>query len=113
MAEIRREQQGDRETLFFSGELTVQHAADIAQALGEAVERAAAVEIVIEGATAADVTFPQALCAAHRTAAALNKTITVRGEREEPVSSLLLSAGFLRHIGCQGSTRKTCLWLAC
>jgi ABC-type transporter Mla MlaB component len=112
MADIRREQQDDRETLFFSGELTVQHAAAVAKALREALQRAAAVEIVIERVTAADVTFPQAVCAAHRTAASLNKSITIRGEAQEPMGSLLLSAGFLRHIGCQGTTRKSCLWLA-
>ena len=113
MADIRREQQDDRETLYFSGELTVQHATTIAKALNEALQRAAAVEVVIERVAAADVTFPQAVCAAHRTAATLDKMITVRGEGEEPLGSLLRSAGFLRHIGCQGSTRKTCLWLAC
>ncbi len=111
MADIRREQQDDRETLFFSGELTVQHAATIAQALREAMLRAGSVEIVIEQVTAADVTFPQAVCAAHRTAASAGKQLTIRGEGQEPLGSLLLAAGFLRHIGCQGSTRKSCLWL--
>lgn len=112
MADIRRERQGDRETLTFGGELTVQHAAAVAEALRDALAKAAAVEIVIEGATRTDVTFPQAICAAHRTAAALDKAISVRGKEREPLGSLLEAAGFLRHIGCQGNTRKSCLWLA-
>ena len=111
MADIRREKNGDRETVIFSGDLTVQHAVRIAESLRDALQQAAVLDIVLERITSLDVTFPQALCAAHRSAAALSKDISVQGEQEEPVASFLRSAGFLRHIGCQENTRKTCLWI--
>ncbi len=111
MADIRKETRDGREILTFSGDLTVLHAAPVAEALRDAVQRAASIEIVIGPVSASDVTFPQSICAAHRTAASLRKEITVRGQGEEPFASLLRAAGFLRHIGCQDSTRKTCLWL--
>ena len=112
MADIRREKKADRETIVFSGDLTVQHANTIASALSEALKGAVALDIIIENVTAADVTFPQSLCAAHRTAAAQDTEITVRGEGREPLGSLLLAAGFLRQIGCQGNTGKSCMWRA-
>ncbi len=110
MADIRREKQDGWERLTFSGDLTVAHAAAIASAIRDAVQTAAKVEIVVEQVTAVDVTFPQSLCSAHRTAAGLDKELMVRGQSEEPLGGLLRAAGFLRHIGCQDKTRKTCLW---
>jgi ABC-type transporter Mla MlaB component len=111
MANIRRERQGARERLIISGELTVHHAASVAAALRDVMQTAGAVDVVLEHVTAADVTFPQALCAAHRTAATLNKEITVEGEKEGTLAGFLQAAGFMRHTGCQENTRKTCLWL--
>ncbi len=110
MADIRREKQDGSERLAISGDLTVAHAAAIAHAINEAVQTAPKVEIVVEQVTAVDITFPQTLCSAHRTAAGLDKELTVHGQSEEPLGVLLRTAGFLRHIGCQDKTRKTCLW---
>jgi len=110
MADIRREKKAERETIAFSGDLTVPHANTIVLALREALQDAAAVDIVIENVTAVDVTFLQTLCAAHRTAAAQGKEVTVRGEGREPLGSLLIAAGFPRQSGCQSNTRKSCLW---
>ncbi len=112
MADIRRETREGREVLTFSGDVTVLHAEAVASALRDALSSGAAIEIVADRVTAADVTFLQSICAAHRAAASLGKEITVRGEAQEPLASLLLAAGFLRETGGQGTTRKSCIWLA-
>ncbi len=111
MADIRKEQEDGRARVTITGDVTVQHAQDVASALSEAVLAADVVEIVIDRVTAADVTFPQTICAAHRTGASLKKEVLLRGQSEEPVGTLLYAAGFPRHIGCQDKTGKTCLWL--
>jgi anti-anti-sigma regulatory factor len=94
-----------------SGEATVGTANKLKQALLEALESANAVHVVFRDVTAADVTLPQLLCAAHRAAVERNKTLTVEGADRAPLNTMLRQTGFLRHIGCQGNTRRSCLWI--
>ncbi len=111
MADIRKLQDGDRATIFVGGELTIASAGALKAAIAEALHAAASVDIVVENTTAIDVSFPQLLCSAHRTAAAWTKTLSVFGMAQEQVASMLLRSGFSRQTGCQENTRTTCLWL--
>ena len=111
MAEIRRSQSGHRVVLTFSGELTVTHALALKAELLGALQGASAVEVAVEQVSAIDISFPQLLCSAHRTAAGMKKQMTITGAEQERFGAMLRSAGFTRHIGCQESTRKSCLWL--
>ena len=110
MLETKRERDGDREVLVVSGDLTVGTAASLKEALQQLLHADANAVVRLERASAADVSFLQLLCAAHRAAADRNGTLEVAGADQEPVASLLRSTGFLRHIGCHDSTRRTCLW---
>jgi hypothetical protein len=69
------------------------------------------VEVIVENITGIDISFPQLLCSAHRTAAARNKTLTVVGLAQEQLNTMLLRSGFSRKTGCQENTRTPCLWL--
>jgi len=111
MAEIRRSQEGARAVLTISGELTVLHAKALQKELLDALTGAASVEVVMGNVSAIDITFPQLLCSTHRTAAALKKQMTITGIEQAQFAAVLRNAGFARHIGCQESTRRSCLWL--
>ena len=78
--------------------------------LHEAVQGAAEVAVILERVTDVDVTFPQLLCSTHRTAAALQKILSVRGGEEAPVSLLLRNMGFQRQVGCRKISGADCLW---
>jgi len=111
MADIRRNQAGERVVLSISGVLTVPHAKALQAELLAALKSAAVVEVAVGEVSAIDITFPQLLCSAHRTAAVLKKEMTITGVDQERFGSMLRNAGFTRHIGCQESTRRSCLWL--
>lgn len=111
MADILHTQKNDREVLTVSGALTVKRAKALRAALLQAVQNAPAVEVHVEKIEDLDVTFAQLICSAHRTAADLNKTMTITGLEQERFNQMLGRFGFFRHIGCHESTRKSCLWL--
>lgn len=111
MADIRRSQSGQRTVLAISGELTILHAKALQAELLEALKGAAAVEISVGEISAIDITFPQLLCSAHRSAAVLKKEMTITGVEQERFGAMLSNAGFTRHTGCQEGTRRPCLWL--
>ena len=111
MADIRRKQEGDRAIVTVSGDATVSSAAALKKELVAALQAASAVDVIVEGITAVDITFPQLLCSAHRTAAAWNKSLAVAGLEQERMSTMLLRTGFSRQTGCQENTRTSCLWL--
>jgi hypothetical protein len=111
MADIRRSQAGERAIVTLSGVLTVPHAKAVRTALLEAVQGAAAVEVVVENIVDLDVSLPQMFCSAHRMAAGLNKQLTITGTEQERFSDMLRRSGFIRHIGCHENTRSSCLWL--
>lgn len=111
MADIQRKQEGDRAIVTVSGDATVSSAAALKKELVAALQAASAVDVVVENITAADITFLQLLCSAHRTAAARNKALTVTGLAQERMSAMLLRTGFSRQTGCQENTRTSCLWL--
>jgi len=111
MAEIHRMRTGDRVVLTVSGELTVSHMKALKAELLEALKGAGSVEIALEQVGAIDITFPQLLCSAERTAAGLQKSVTVTGVEQERFGAMLRSAGFTRHVGCHEGARRSCLWL--
>ena len=113
MADIQRERSKDKEQVNISGDLTVHHASALKAVLLEAMQNAKAVVFAVDQVTGLDVSFPQLVCSAHRSAAALGTELTITGLEQDPLAQLLLKAGFMRHTGCAESTRKTCLWLRC
>jgi anti-anti-sigma regulatory factor len=111
MADIQRTRSGNKERVSIRGDLTVPHANALRTVLLEAMKNAEAIVLAVDQVTALDVSFPQLVCSAHRTAASLGKELTITGLEQDRLAQLLLQAGFMRHTGCAESTRKTCLWL--
>lgn len=111
MATGRQKKKEGARTVVVNGPATVGAIARTKAALEEALDAAASVTVSLEKITNVDVSFLQLLCSAHWSAAEADKTLTVTGIDQEPVASLLLQAGFLRHIGCHETTRRSCLWI--
>jgi anti-anti-sigma regulatory factor len=111
MADIRNINKNGREVLIVGGALTVKHAKALRTALLETVRNAPAIEVDVENIDDVDISFAQLLCSAHRMAADMNKQMTITGLEQERFSQLLGRLGLFRHIGCNESTRKSCLWL--
>lgn len=110
MAEIRIAESESQIELHVSGAATVAHAAALKTALLDALQRAPAVRLVIEDLEAVDLSFLQLLCAAHRTAEARNRTLTLSWADPGRFSSAITRAGFQRRIGCQAGSAAPCFW---
>lgn len=111
MADIRRQQEGDRAIVTMRGDLTVQYAQELKAALLDAVRSSASVEVKLGKIGRLDSSFLQLMCSVHRMAADLHKRLTVTGAEQELFSDMLRRTGFTRNTGCRGNTRTSCLWL--
>lgn len=111
MADICTVNRNGREVLTVGGVLTVKHAKALSAALLEAIRKAPAIEVDIAHIDDVDVSFAQLLCSAHRMAADMNKQMTITGLEQERFGHMLGRFGLIRHIGCNESTRNSCLWL--
>jgi len=112
MADRKREKAKKTTTtnLVISGEATVAAVKKLKASMEKALRSAESVHVELERISSVDVSLLQLLCSAHRTAARAGKTLTIVGVEREPVAGLLRQAGFLRHIGCHETTRRSCLW---
>ena len=96
--------------LHLQGDLTVDRAVEIKQAIVDAMNKETRLHIVLKNVTAADLSALQLICAAHRSAVAAGKTITLDGHRAEAIETLAKDAGYLRQHGCTMPLKRHCLW---
>jgi anti-anti-sigma regulatory factor len=99
----------DRHVLTLKGELTIARAEELKAALSESLQGAASVRIQLSDAGAIDLSCLQLLCSAHRTAAALGKSLTLEGEVPPMIRETMKYAGFTRRTGCAFSPLTNCL----
>lgn len=98
--------------LELAGKLTISRASELAASIGHllAEEEHEAV-LDLAAVTAADVSFLQILCAAHRTARRDGKSLSVASPSRELVHAVR-TAGFERKKPCKQCAGDTCLWQA-
>ncbi len=98
--------------LELAGKLTIPRASELAASIGQmlAEEEHAAV-LDLAGVTAADVSFLQILCAAHRSALRDGKSFSVASPSQELLRTVR-TAGFERKQPCSQCAGDTCLWQA-
>jgi anti-anti-sigma regulatory factor len=96
--------------LHLQGDLTVDRAVEIKQALIDAMGNASRLHIVLDHITAIDLSALQLICAAHRSAVAADKHLTMEGHRAEVIETMAKDAGFLRQQGCMMQLKHNCLW---
>lgn len=103
---------GESVRLRLEGEVTVESAGELRQALLQALEGGGGIVVDCGGATSIDLSTLQLLCAAHRTAITLGKDLALDG-CEDALARAVEEAGFRRQRACLLSPEKDrCLWLA-
>lgn len=97
--------------LKLKGNLTIERAHELKQALLEALRNNDRIAIDLEGITDVDLSCLQLLCSAHRTSLRLGKQLTLHGEQSEIFKMAVRDAGFPRILGCHEDPERGCLWI--
>lgn len=97
--------------LVWSGDLTVQRVSALKEELLQAISQLDCLEINLANATQVDISVLQLLCAGHRSAVSLRKTLRLAGTEPDCFDSALADAGFERHVGCKLDCDESCLWV--
>jgi anti-anti-sigma regulatory factor len=97
-------------TVVVTGEMTIQNAAEIRNALLQAFSDGERLILKMDKVTAVDLAGLQLLCAAHRSSIADKKHFSVSGIYNEAIKSVIMDAGFPRRSGCVEDIDKTCVW---
>ncbi|MBI5440745.1 MAG: STAS domain-containing protein [Deltaproteobacteria bacterium] len=92
--------------LRWDGDLVLSRARELKESLLAALSRAERVELDLSDVTEADASCLQLLCAAHKEASALGKTLAVVPEPPPVLADRAETAGFRRTHGCASD----CLW---
>ena len=82
-------------TLVLTGDAGIKSATEVAESLKHALETHAAIGVDTQAISAADVTTVQSLLAAHKTARAQGKALTLLAPLGKPLQAVLAQAGFL------------------
>ncbi len=95
-----------------AGKLTISRASELAASVGQMLAEAEHAAVLdLAAVTAADVSFLQILCAAHRTALRDGKSLSITSPSKELLRTVR-TAGFERRQPCTQCTGDTCLWQA-
>ena len=113
MAEFSVKQKKTKEgvQLIVSGDLTIEHAAEMRQTLLDAFDKGSPVIVDLSAVEAIDVSGLQLFCAAHRTSLGHEKRLVVKGALQPAVQRSAECAGYFRHVGCSQDVTKTCVWV--
>ena len=90
--------------------LSVEHAAEFAACIREALTTFQQVAIEFDANVEGDITTLQILCSACRTAAAEGKAFTQAGPLPDSLHPLFQAVGAERHGACQHNHDNPCLW---
>jgi ABC-type transporter Mla MlaB component len=109
---ISGEQAFDKDVLFFSGDLTEEHAEKIWVSLFTALSKTDCVELNLEGVTDVDLSCIEPLCLAQRMAMKLNKRLVITGRRPERLIRIFAADGFPYHAFRCRDCGDSCFWNA-
>jgi hypothetical protein len=107
---IERRGSGQVTEFLVSGDVGVQHAAELRRQLLEAFDGGTPIHLDTSGVTEAHVPLFQLFCSAHRTALASNTPITHGPNWSAPVRAAAGSYGLPHAVGCPSCGPATCLW---
>lgn len=97
--------------LRIGGEAVIDTAGELKEALLKSLARADDILIDIEKVTAADLSFLQLLCSAHKSCLKSDKKMRLGGIRPSVYHRIVKNAGYSRRRGCGLDTGQTCLWV--
>lgn len=106
----RFERQGNKGTVHFSGDLTLETLGEMKEAVQKALKNAHQVTLSISDIGSIDVAFLQMICSAHQTAEKMKKEITLSDEVATLYYEFLKESGFLRNGGCRNKKNGACFF---
>lgn len=101
---------GTEGELIMNGALTIENAAGIRNAVGEALAATDSLVLTIGENADVDVTFLQILCSAHRTSVKAKKRLDVNTSRGSIFFRVLSESGLDSRNGCSHNRDGGCLW---
>ncbi len=105
---IVKESEGS--TLVLQGDLSIESAGAVKEALQEAMEQAESLAVDLSGFDSGDLSFLQLLCSAHRASVQNNKKLSI-SKQSDAFKHLVVAAGFCRAKGCTEVSAENCLWI--
>ncbi|MBI4847891.1 MAG: STAS domain-containing protein [Nitrospirae bacterium] len=110
MADIKVEKREDNNIVVITGEMTIQNASALRDALIQSTECAEHVILDLKDVTEIDLSCLQLLCAAHRTSVNSQKSLKLKQDYPEILKKAVTEAGYSRYFGCKLETEKSCIW---
>lgn len=101
--------QPDHMILALRGEMGIQQAGEVREALLQALELAQWLELDLSAAREVRLPCLQLLCAAHQSARRLNKRLSLAPGCSPDFRDTVLRSGYPRQMGCSGPGSE-CLW---
>ena len=92
-----------------AGDISIASADDLISRLKTAVESAQWVKIAVADVTDIDLASLQILCSAHRTAAQMQKSLSLQPPVPDVLIKALERSGFKRRTGCSHTPRTSCI----
>lgn len=99
--------------MFLHGALTIQRVAELKKEVSEALYQVDHLTINLAGTSKVDLSGLQLLCASHRSALRLGKSLSLAlsSKVSTELTATLQDAGLVRHVGCPAGCRQSCLWM--
>lgn len=92
---FRLAESGGPGNILMGGQLTIENATAIREALGRALQQTDRVALAMDSDAVADLSFLQVLCAARRTAVRENKAFDIDSSAAPRVRAVMQEAGFV------------------
>ncbi|NGZ05179.1 MAG: STAS domain-containing protein [Magnetococcales bacterium] len=93
--------------LSLNGDLTIRNAAELKEAMSQAMDQSKQLELNLTEVERVDLTTLQILCSAHRTLLKNGKTLTIAGTLSPALRDAVQQAGFVQ---CGGDKETSGLW---
>lgn len=97
--------------LRLGGEALIESAVELKDALLKTLEQGDNILVDIGNVTAADLSFLQLLCSAHRSCLKSEKKMRLGGIRPAAYDRIVKNAGYSRRRGCDRDLEQSCLWV--
>lgn len=109
--EFKLDDNENQGVLHLEGDLTIERAGTLRDALVQAMDKAKQVILEIEKVGEVDVACLQVFCSAHRTYVQSGQTLSFSGPLSEEFLKSMEKAGFERDRGCPLDCNHTCLFV--
>jgi anti-anti-sigma factor len=110
MADMKIKKNGNKNTLDLSGELNINCAQELKNALVQTLKNADHVVLNLADVTGMDLSCLQLLCSAHKTSAKSKKSFVMNAALPDALKDAVKRTGYSGNFNCTAGTVMSCLW---